>query len=283
MDIPIAVANRISTYAVVNILNEWCPKDEAKPVSGTDATSPFSVEIREFESQDSTSGLSIVVNEFVGAVYWMKHEKPESTMASEVSLGIVIRPSARRKGIGSHTVRHVLELAFSELKVHRVISNVIGSDAATTESILRFFVGLGFSIETTKRRSLQSTAVDDRGSAWRDVYSLCMIDTEWFFEEGRAQRQAANAPASCTSNASEVCASADESVDGTQKTRCTRRSRWDEMLSRHQTEQEALSAFDSLPTSRISKVSEAIWMIPRSTGNFANADAPFASVSRISC
>ena len=106
-----------------------------------------------------------------------------------------------------------------------------------------------------------------------------MIDMEWLLEETRAQRRAANALASSSSNASEVSANASEPVDSTQKKKFTRRSRWEEMLSRHQTEQEALSAFDSLPASRISKVRETVWTAPNSTGNFANRDAPLTWVS----
>lgn len=214
------------------------------------------------------------VKEIAGIVYLLSPLNVEAEVACECSTGISLLPSARGKGVGSYAVRHVLNMAFGTLAFHRVSAHVLGPTAASdlapapqnssepkgkgkegqnaaissalaTEKAMKFFVGLGFAVEGTRRRAVKTSSPTDAGE-WRDVTSLSMLDTEWLYAMERVETRASIVSVSANSLA---LSSASESGVSTITEKSTRRkykrrTRWDEMLSRHQREQESLASME---------------------------------------
>ncbi|KAL5476796.1 hypothetical protein ACEPAI_2982 [Sanghuangporus weigelae] len=168
-----------------------------------------------------------------------------ASAACEVSLGLALLPHARGRGCGTETVRQLIELAFDELNFHRISAGVIGpslcraarptiSNAASgagakqpnapllsgtiaeTEAALRMFIALGFTLEGTRRRAIPD--IEDNG-VWRDAHYLALLDTDWFMLRARQNAKGVNPK--------------------------NRRTRWDEMLARHQLETDALISAES--------------------------------------
>lgn len=194
---------------------------------------------------------------FAGIIYVLGPETPAAKAASECSVGIAILHDARRRGIASQAIQHVLELAFSTFGYHRVTANVLSADPRAlilskvsqeqnqkktaahpeqqygpvlTENALAFFVGMGFSLEGIRRR-----AVPGGDSIWRDAHTLCMLDTDWIFARDRRKIREKSSSLSVSSSST--------TMNGIASQGCGR-TRWDEMIQRHQREQESLAAFE---------------------------------------
>lgn len=231
--------------------------------SGVRPKAPFSASIKDAQQ---AGYIDIIVRELVGVVFL--RESQDSLHAAalahhEAEVGVVVCPGARRKGIATYAVRCALEKAFTECSMHRITASVLepsprkgstGRDEVKYwDAAMSFFVGMEFGLELTRRRAarpalgLESEACPlSSSSSWRDVHVLAMLDTEWLLspeqcvlheirtkERGRAVGSLTSASGPAAS------ASTDELQEYQRKTRRTRR---EEMLARHQHEQEAVSA-----------------------------------------
>ncbi|KAL5498690.1 hypothetical protein ACEPAH_2045 [Sanghuangporus vaninii] len=182
-------------------------------------------------------------SDLIGIAY-LHSASDAKSVACEVSLGVALLPHARGRGCGTETVRQLIELAFDVFEFHRISAGVIGSSlcrsarptvsnaasggvkepnapllsgtVAETEAALRMFVSLGFTLEGTRRRAIPD--VEDNG-AWRDAHNLALLDTDWFTLRTRQNAKGVDPK--------------------------NRRTRWDEMLARHQLEVDALVSAES--------------------------------------
>ena len=209
---------------------------------------------------------------FAGVVYLAIPPSAGAEAACECSVGVALLPFARGNGVGSYAVRHAISLAFGTLAFHRVSASVLGpsplfdslligdgkgkqkategltNSTILSERALRFFIGLGFSHEGTRRRAVPGnlTSSANGDGTWRDASSLAMLDTEWVYIEERADLRRNKRPMNVTFSSAASNATSDSGLSTvTEKStgrKYVRRTRWDEMLARQQREQEVLVA-----------------------------------------
>jgi len=89
--------------------------------------------------------------------------------SASISRLLVGEPSARGKGVGADIVSRLLDLAFGELKLHRVDLYVLDFHVAA----LRTYQGLGFKTEGHLVEARRS------GGKYWNVYYMAMLEEEW--------------------------------------------------------------------------------------------------------
>lgn len=170
-------------------------------------------------SRQTPSSLIVERYAIAGFLYIMTSGTP-----SEAVIGLVISPQARRHGLGTIATRKALELVFEHFAFHRASATLVvppKCDATSgrtrlhreaeeeTERALRMLINLGFSHEGTRRSAIPSPG----DTTWRDVHHLGILEMDYFNRKHHPQS--------------------------------TLRTRWDEMLTRHQSELEILASVES--------------------------------------
>lgn len=146
----------------------------------------------------------------VGLIYILSSE-----LNREALIGLALAPYARGKRIGAAALHQALTLAFDVFAFHRVALGLVDAPA-TRAAALRMFIAAGFTLEGKCRRAMlipRDGPGESGGEEWRDAHFLGMLDTDWFSHGAGLARPGV---------------------------RC--RTRWDEMLARHEREQELLAA-----------------------------------------
>ena len=184
-----------------------------------------------------------------GIIYFLMHP----THSSEVSLGLALLPTHTNKGIGPRAVLKALKTAFDEFAFHRVSAAII--DGPSREPAMQMFIALGFEHEGVHRRAVMSSGPGQCENTWRDVHNLAFLDTDWAMCGGAiplthmldvhtAFKAKAQAKPMVSTNGVES-ESEDEQVSVKGKVKVIRkRTRWDEMMLRHQREREELIGFE---------------------------------------
>ncbi|KAF8999091.1 hypothetical protein BDQ17DRAFT_1246922, partial [Cyathus striatus] len=145
----------------------------------------------------------------VGFVYLQPSQDPKvpHVHVAELSIGVVLEQESQGKGLAAHVVSRVVEMAFADKDCHRVQAVIIDSPSNIRLFRSSHFVFSGFSVEGTRRRSF----LGPYDHVWKDVSYLAILDTDL----------------------------------AVRKQFLTDRSLWDEMLDRHQRENEQLVRWES--------------------------------------
>jgi RimJ/RimL family protein N-acetyltransferase len=92
-----------------------------------------------------------------------------TNQSASISRLLVGEPSARGKGVGADIVSRLLDMAFGEMKLHRVDLYVLDFHVAA----LRTYQGLGFKTEGHLVEARRS------GGKYWNVYYMAMLEEEW--------------------------------------------------------------------------------------------------------
>lgn len=168
---------------------------------------------------------------FVGIIYFLPHPQ----YPSEVSLGLALLPDHCNRGIGPRAVLQVLEMAFDQFAFHRVCAAIV--DGPTREHANRMFVALGFAHEGIRRRAIMSAGPGQNENTWRDVHHLGLLDTDWAVCGG------GQTLLNILDSSANINDTGNNEETGKAKAKA-KRTRWDEMFTRHQREREELIGFD---------------------------------------
>lgn len=227
---------------------------------------------------DTSESDSEMESGLIGIAYIAPATGLVAEASREVSMGVALLPHARGKGFGSETTRELVKIAIDKLSFHRVTALVLGrtptssyqpsqrkacsenekkgekqqdslqppkhDTEAEVEAVLRMFIAAGFNFEGTRRRSLLEANGNDN-SAWRDTHCLAILDTDWMEIQMRAMFAAIHPGDKGKEKAREQDGSSSSVNEGKTMRVERRRTRWDEMLPRHQREQEALARVES--------------------------------------
>lgn len=116
-----------------------------------------------------------------GQLAGLVHLDDVDLVNGSAELGIAItEPEARGKGLAAEAIRTMLDYAFGELRLERIMARIIDGN----EPSLKLFTGIGFVKEGQMRHVVR------RSGAWLDMHVFSLLSSEWASLSAAESRQA---------------------------------------------------------------------------------------------
>ncbi|KAM6492431.1 Acyl-CoA N-acyltransferase [Amanita muscaria] len=124
-------------------------------------------------------------NTIIGMLYLTTPSEMRNnvTEINDLNLGIIIHPQYRRKGHATRALKLALDLAFKEIRCHRVQVIIINPFSEGKYPCYRLFTSTGFEQEGIRRHSYFNIFENE----YQDIAYMAILDIEWLTKPKRTQ------------------------------------------------------------------------------------------------
>lgn len=124
-------------------------------------------------------------NTIIGMLYLTTPSEMRNnvTEINDLNLGIIIHPQYRRKGHATRALKLALDLAFKEIRCHRVQVIIINPFSEGKYPCYRLFTTTGFEQEGIRRHSYFNVFENE----YQDIAYMAILDIEWLTKPKRTQ------------------------------------------------------------------------------------------------